>query len=351
MEPNPFDFEQSAHAYIRAIKQKGGLGPSDEAELKAHLYDTSESLLQKGLSEEEAFLIAARRLGQADELAVEYGKVNTVLVTDRIWAYLLTGFGMLTTVRCLYQIIYRLLFSYLGHYSNTRFATELFTVTNFSVCLLIWSMVKWGHRFSEWLRRHMESRPWPIILLSLVLPAVTWIGHPRSLFGGTHPGYLLEGGIAEFSYYLPMISLPSVILLLVFRVSSMGSIRFRHLFSTPSPLFIILFGVFIALVAATTRVLNDLPILSKAVIFAVPYMAGAFCIGYFTTKKPLFYIGLFSLFGLIAETWGGTLADLDRGNTIYTVYYVMAIFVAIPAGYALARMTKAWRQAHLIADR
>ena len=147
-------------------------------------------------------------------------------------------------------------------------------------------------------------------------------------------------GIGAFSYYLTMISLPSVILLLGLSVVSPGSLRFRKLFGTPSALFIILFGVFIEFVAATTRVLNPLPILSGAAIFGIPYIAGALCIGYFTTKKPLFYIGLFSLFGLIAETWVGTLADLDRGNTIYTLYYVTATFIAIPTGYFLARILR-----------
>src|SRR5579859_4720627 len=121
MEPNAFDFQRSANIYIRAIKQKGGLTSSDEEELKAHLYDGTESLRRTGLSEEEAFLITTRRLGRAEELSEEYSKVNPVLVTDRIWAYMLAGFGILTSLRWIWTTAYAMFGVYLGHYPDIHF--------------------------------------------------------------------------------------------------------------------------------------------------------------------------------------------------------------------------------------
>lgn len=95
----------------------------------------------------------------------------------------------------------------------------------------------------------------------------------------------------------------------------------------------------IEITASCTRVFNSLSIVSEAVNFGTVYLGGAFCICYFKEKKT-FHLVLFSLFGLIAETWSGILADRARGHSIYALYFVLALVIGVALGYQLAQKQK-----------
>jgi hypothetical protein len=57
--------------------------------LESHLYDAMDELQQLGLSIEESFLIAQKRLGKTKELTSEYGKVNTkIYFINKLTPYL-----------------------------------------------------------------------------------------------------------------------------------------------------------------------------------------------------------------------------------------------------------------------
>ncbi|CDK01283.1 conserved membrane hypothetical protein [Microbacterium sp. C448] len=57
---------------------------ADLDELEEHLRDQAEDLAESGLSEDEAFLIALKRLGAADRLTAEYAREHG----DRLWKHL-----------------------------------------------------------------------------------------------------------------------------------------------------------------------------------------------------------------------------------------------------------------------
>ncbi|MBT3276295.1 MAG: hypothetical protein HN368_24320, partial [Spirochaetales bacterium] len=69
-------------AYLRL---HGELGDEDLNELESHLRDEMENLQSGGLTEEESFIVAVRRAGQASELAGEFSKVQT----KTLWKQLL----------------------------------------------------------------------------------------------------------------------------------------------------------------------------------------------------------------------------------------------------------------------
>jgi hypothetical protein len=66
------------------MTQRPGVTPDDVEELEDHLLSEVQDLRRAGLSPEEAFLIAVRRLGSQNEVAREYGAVHT----DRLWRQL-----------------------------------------------------------------------------------------------------------------------------------------------------------------------------------------------------------------------------------------------------------------------
>ncbi len=92
MEKPQFNLQQAISQTISHLQELGSITISDYQELRAHLEDSTEMLISIGLSEEEAFLIAQKRLGHPQVLTEEYAKVNHSLRTDKTWALLLAGF-------------------------------------------------------------------------------------------------------------------------------------------------------------------------------------------------------------------------------------------------------------------
>jgi hypothetical protein len=88
MENNPrFDLNDSIARWREHFLNTEALRREDVAELESHLRDAIDDLAGKGLSEEEAFLIAKRRLGRIEQLEAEFGKVSAgaVWLSRSIW--------------------------------------------------------------------------------------------------------------------------------------------------------------------------------------------------------------------------------------------------------------------------
>lgn len=73
-------------AWRTAMLRSSAVTEADADELEEHLRDQVADLAAAGLSDEEAFLIAVRRLGQVDALTAEYAREHG----DRLWKQLVT---------------------------------------------------------------------------------------------------------------------------------------------------------------------------------------------------------------------------------------------------------------------
>ncbi|MBN1591256.1 MAG: hypothetical protein JW888_17220 [Pirellulales bacterium] len=71
-----FDLNQAIDNWRAQLGRADGCLGDDAAELEEHLREEMAGLAQAGLTEEEAFLLSARRLGRADLLGEEFAKVN-----------------------------------------------------------------------------------------------------------------------------------------------------------------------------------------------------------------------------------------------------------------------------------
>ena len=70
------DIEKRIARWRNELARSEAFARADIDELEIHLRDEMEHLCRSGLSEEEALLIASRRLGDTAALADEFGKVN-----------------------------------------------------------------------------------------------------------------------------------------------------------------------------------------------------------------------------------------------------------------------------------
>lgn len=346
MGPADFDLQHSIDKYVQLIKGQGSTTSSDEAELTAHLYDACEDLMRHGLNEEEAFIVARRRLGDMEVLTEEYGKVNTTLSTNRVWAYLLIGAGL---IPCAWQLlIFGGGYFYLTMYKYfSTSAVTIIAVTTFNVLLigLIWYSVKRKQDISRYLEDRVTKRPIQTVLLSLIPLAVVALIPSRikgEISSATnYPVYKFQSDIAEFSLYLLMFSLVAGFLSLVFSLKSTKHISLKSLFEKPSAIFLLFFGLLVQLLAASTRGIHIESIVGSGFIFGLVYMAASFLIAYYNQKESLVkYLLVFSVIGFILEVSVGVVADIGRGDTIFTAYFASGLVLGVLSGALLGTKMK-----------
>jgi hypothetical protein len=85
--PNETGLNEVIGRWRAGLAHTGTMRPTDLDELEAHLRDAIDKLASSGLSPEEAFLVASRRLGTAGGLTTEFAKVNgqEIWLTRVLW--------------------------------------------------------------------------------------------------------------------------------------------------------------------------------------------------------------------------------------------------------------------------
>jgi uncharacterized membrane protein len=87
-----FDLESAIENWKHDFHQDGLVSPENADELEAHLRDLTSDLQQKGLSQQEAFMIGTHRMGCAAELEKEFAKnCPTIWWRNRVM-WMLTGY-------------------------------------------------------------------------------------------------------------------------------------------------------------------------------------------------------------------------------------------------------------------
>jgi hypothetical protein len=158
MESANFNLQQSIDDYIRQISNQGGITSSDAKELSTHLYDETEDLQKHGLSEEEGFFIACKRLGNKELLTQEYSKVNTSVNTNKIWAYLFIGFNLLYTLPSLILIgivlLYREVYQ---HFQDSGVSALIITTFHLLFISFIWLIIKNKNLISDFIKKQVNT--------------------------------------------------------------------------------------------------------------------------------------------------------------------------------------------------
>lgn len=72
-----FDLEDQINKWKSHLNETASINENDAKGLESHLRDSIDDLLQRGITEEEAFFLSVRRLGEAEILAEEYTKLST----------------------------------------------------------------------------------------------------------------------------------------------------------------------------------------------------------------------------------------------------------------------------------
>jgi hypothetical protein len=81
------DLEARISEWRSHLLSRASISQSDADELEAHLRDQVETLTSAGLHDDEAFLVAVKRLGAVDALTSEFAREHS----ERLWKQLITG--------------------------------------------------------------------------------------------------------------------------------------------------------------------------------------------------------------------------------------------------------------------
>jgi len=79
--------EDQIARWRRYLARRGALVDADVEELESHLRDQIDALERSGLDDDEAFLVAVKRLGAMDDLSREYAREHS----ERLWKQLVLG--------------------------------------------------------------------------------------------------------------------------------------------------------------------------------------------------------------------------------------------------------------------
>ena len=102
-KPAPFDLNRALQNWRAQLAASSSVNRENREELETHLRESIARLRGAGLSEEEAWLIAQKRFGQAKALGEEFEKIQPpsrrrALSEKQFIVALLSGFALVTAV-------------------------------------------------------------------------------------------------------------------------------------------------------------------------------------------------------------------------------------------------------------
>jgi hypothetical protein len=86
-----FNIQEQTDRWVNKVKSDPVFTESDSEELRSHLLDSFDRLKNTGLSDEEAFLIASRRLGTIVDWEEDYQQANNQVIQMRRTILIMSG--------------------------------------------------------------------------------------------------------------------------------------------------------------------------------------------------------------------------------------------------------------------
>ena len=192
--PIPFDLNLDIQNWRESLAQSSAFRSENLNELESHLRDSITKLEASGLTDEEAFTVATKRIGKSEGLENEFSKVNQSSVwLDRI-LWMLIGVQVWGLVTGIVNSLTRnaLIFGWSG---TNQFGQDIslalpVTVSVLaqvlaiaaSIALCWWLIVGNGQRIGKWIGSLLEARS-SLILLAAGLSVLWLVGNLLSVAG------------------------------------------------------------------------------------------------------------------------------------------------------------------------
>ena len=195
---SPFDLNLAIQHWRENLGQSPALRDENLNELESHLRDSIAMMQTRGLSAEEAFMIAVRRVGRQSLLEAEFAKVNRegvwfdrllwILIAFQTWIIIRFSSGFATAVLSVFSAkINELLPGFGVQKVSDRFVEITVGLLASPLMMAIVAVIAWWCfiRRKEWLRAYLQKlldRPWNLALVMFVTcttfcVCVSWINY------------------------------------------------------------------------------------------------------------------------------------------------------------------------------
>jgi hypothetical protein len=182
-----FDLNASLRQWLDCLAQSPQFRPADLAELESHIRDSVNQLQSQGLSAEESFMVATKRVGAVEKLEPEFAKVHRSPKLIIIHLLILAFFSM----GCWFQWAL-LKVAIMSHMFMARRPLPAFTVfmaSNRSLLLIppllaagycLWALSRRNHSRMHWIGFFASTAGFLLLLafpviIALVLPLIDGI--------------------------------------------------------------------------------------------------------------------------------------------------------------------------------
>lgn len=350
METGAFNLNQAIKTHVDVLKSTGSLTNADATELTDHLHDATEALLKQQLTAEEAFIIASKRLGSAAVLNEEYSKVNTTMSINKIWAYMFIGFNVLFALPTILFQILAIIDVYIIY--NTPISKVIITGLHLAICWGIIYAARQKKDMANFIEKQVEKSAvravaWssvPFILIMVLKFIVFPNMHRKPMFISSTTFY--NNPFGEISFFMVLLTFAFTIISLAVSVNKFEKFSLKSLFQKPGTLFLILVGLIVELLAASTRVIQ-LPYgtsslidgIFSSVLFGAIYMIPSLIITLYNQQNSWRYLILFSAIGFILEMSVGIAIDLESG-TYRAAMYSSALVVSVLIGKIIGNVMR-----------
>ena len=171
-----FDLENSIVDWRDSLRCNDAMMPESVTELEEHLRESIDSLRGSELNDQELFVIATMRLGTADALTGEYGKVNEGLVWRKRLAWMTGGY--------LGGVIIGALIGGIASLVSAATAFVGFPGAASGVVAVVVAAACWGGLIYYLMsRQHRWRTSWNPIALVCILILAMLVGHAMNIGG------------------------------------------------------------------------------------------------------------------------------------------------------------------------
>jgi len=163
-----FDLDQNVAHWKTSLFKSQKMANENIEELSDHLYSEIDTLREIGLDEEEAFLVARKRIGSVESIAAEFKKVNRqILFIHEITPYVK---GILI------YIAFSLFLNVFGNLSlliGIRIGIDVSTVNTITFSILSLGILSLSYLLYDRFKKQYTIIPINISLLSIIIVTVS----------------------------------------------------------------------------------------------------------------------------------------------------------------------------------
>lgn len=153
--PVTFDLHLAIQRWRENLWQSSAFNGENLDELEMHLRDAVRDLHTHGLAEEEAFLIATRRIGRAETLGEEFGKVNPIALWQDRALWMLAGMLFLMIGRDFASALSSALMCFGSMFSSNGLTLGwIGGITQIAgSCMVVWVFWRLANGHLSWVKR------------------------------------------------------------------------------------------------------------------------------------------------------------------------------------------------------